>query len=58
MLNECFVDTPESDRADLDLQKIVEKLSNSISTIETAEGAALQAEIEQPLRRKSQKRSS
>lgn len=49
MLNECFVETPESDRADTDLQKLVEKLSNAIVQIDAADGAALQAEIEQTI---------
>jgi energy-coupling factor transporter ATP-binding protein EcfA2 len=49
MMQACFVETSESKQADLELQKIVQNVVNSISPIETAEGTALQAEIQRAI---------
>jgi len=49
MMRACFVETPESKHADFELQKIVQKVLNGIASIDTAEGSALQAEIEKTL---------
>lgn len=49
MMKACFVETQESRRADLELQKIVQNVLNSISSLDTTEGNALQAEIERTL---------
>ncbi|WP_186033438.1 ATP-binding protein [Burkholderia gladioli] len=49
MMRACFVETPESKHADFELQKIVQKVLNGISSIDTAEGSALQVEIERTL---------
>lgn len=49
MLRECFVETNESRRADLELQKIIQKVLNNISSIGTERGDALQAELERTI---------
>lgn len=49
MMRACFVETAESKHADFELQKIVQKVLNGISSIDTAESSALQAEIERTL---------
>ncbi|WP_183085294.1 ATP-binding protein [Trinickia fusca] len=49
MVRACFVETPESRRADFELEKIVQNVLNGIASIDTAEGSALQAEIEKTL---------
>jgi hypothetical protein len=49
MMRACFVETAESKHADFELQKIVQKVLNGISSLDTAEGSALQAEIERTL---------
>ena len=49
MLRDCFVETAQSERADLELEKIVQRVLNSISALETQHGSALQAEIERTL---------
>lgn len=49
MLRECFADTPQSDTADYDMQKIVEKLVNTMVAIETSEGKAIEEEIERAI---------
>lgn len=46
MLKNCFVETPESQKADLELQKIAQKLLGGIQAIDTAESKHLQSEIE------------
>lgn len=46
MLRECFVETPESQKADLELQKIAQKLLSGIETLDTGAGAALQDQLE------------
>ncbi|MEB2605803.1 ATP-binding protein [Burkholderia cenocepacia] len=49
MVRACFVETPESRRADFELQKIVQNVLNGIASLDTAESSALQAEIEKTL---------
>ncbi|ELX10445.1 hypothetical protein Jab_2c25360 [Janthinobacterium sp. HH01] len=49
MMTACFVETAESQKADFELQKIVQKVLNGISSIETRQGSALQEEIERTL---------
>ncbi len=49
MLRDCFVETAESNKADFELQKIVQRVLNDISSLETEHGGALQAEIERAL---------
>lgn len=46
MIRDCFVETSESAKADLELQKIAEKLLNTIETIDTSESKALQDQVE------------
>lgn len=46
MLRACFVETPESNKADLELQKIAQKLLNGIEALDTGHSAALQSEVE------------
>lgn len=49
MMCACFVETEESRRAELELQKIVQNVLNGITSLDTAEGSALRAEIERTL---------
>jgi hypothetical protein len=49
MLHDCFVESTESRKADLELQKIVQKVLNNVAAITTSHGGALQAEIERTL---------
>ncbi|MGU3454352.1 MULTISPECIES: ATP-binding protein [unclassified Methylobacterium] len=49
MLRDCFVETGESRKADLELQKIIQKVLNNISAISTGSGGALQAELERAM---------
>ena len=49
MLRDCFVETPESDKASFELQKIVQRVLNDISSLETEHGGALQEQIERAL---------
>lgn len=46
MLRKCFVTTPESRKADLELEKIAQKLLNGIESIDTDSSIALQSEVE------------
>lgn len=46
MLKACFVETSESRKADLELQKIAQKLLNGIETIDTGSGQALQEQLQ------------
>jgi hypothetical protein len=50
MLRDCFVETPESKKADIELEKIIQRVMNDITSLNTAEGGALQAEIELTMR--------
>jgi hypothetical protein len=52
MLRDCFVETAESTRADFEFEKIVQRVLNDISSLETQRGGALQAEIERTIRTK------
>lgn len=49
MLRECFVETGESRKADFELQKIIQRVLNTITTLETEQGGALQAELERTM---------
>lgn len=49
MLRDCFVETSESRKADLELQKIIQKVLNNISAVSTERGGALQAELERAM---------
>jgi energy-coupling factor transporter ATP-binding protein EcfA2 len=46
MIKVCFVESPESRKADIELQKIAQKLLNGIETLDTSQSAALQGDIE------------
>jgi hypothetical protein len=50
MLRDCFVETPESKKADIELEKIIQRVTNDITSLNTSEGGALQAEIERTMR--------
>lgn len=45
MLTECFVETSESRKAETELEKIAQTLVNSVKTLETSQGLALQQEV-------------
>jgi hypothetical protein len=49
MLRDCFVETGESRKADFELEKIIQRVLNNISAINTGQGGALQAELERTL---------
>jgi energy-coupling factor transporter ATP-binding protein EcfA2 len=49
MLSECFVETSESKKADLEIQKITQKLLNGIKSIDSSDSLLLQNEIERTL---------
>jgi hypothetical protein len=49
MLRDCFVETGESRKADFELEKIIQRVVNTITPIETGQGNALQAELERAL---------
>ncbi|MDO8902275.1 MAG: hypothetical protein Q7V15_13090 [Phenylobacterium sp.] len=49
MLTACFVETPESRKADVELQKIAQKLLNNIQQLDTSSSAALQEHIERAI---------
>lgn len=50
MLRDCFVETPESKKADVELEKIIQRVMNDITSLNTREGGALQEEIERAIR--------
>jgi hypothetical protein len=50
MLRDCFVETEESRKADFELEKIVQRVMNNITALNTSEGGALQEEIERTIR--------
>lgn len=50
MLRDCFVETSESRKADLELEKIIQRVLNTITPLETGQGGALQAELERTIR--------
>ncbi|MCW0047674.1 hypothetical protein OIU13_14170 [Brevundimonas sp. BT-123] len=49
MLRACFVETAESKKADLEIQKIAQKLISSISNLDTGKDGAFQAEVERAI---------
>jgi hypothetical protein len=49
MLRDCFVATSESRKADFELEKIIQRVINTITPLETGRGGALQAELEQAM---------
>lgn len=49
MLRDCFVETAESRRADLELEKIIQRVLNNISSLSTSQGGALRAELERAI---------
>lgn len=49
MLRDCFVETTESRKADIELEKIIQRVLNNIAPISTGGGGALQAELEQTI---------
>ena len=50
MLRDCFVESPESRKADLELEKIIQRVLNTITPLETGHAGALQAELERAIR--------
>ncbi len=50
MLRDCFVETSESRKADLELEKIIQRVLNTITPLETGQGGELQAELERTIR--------
>ena len=49
MLRDCFVATDESRKADLELEKIIQRVLNNISALNTGQGGALQEELERTM---------
>ena len=49
MLRDCFVETSESRKADLELQKIIQRVLNTVSPLNTGSGGELQAELERTM---------
>jgi len=49
MLRDCFVETSESKKADIELEKIIQRVMNTVTSIDTGNGIALQAELERAL---------
>jgi predicted type IV restriction endonuclease len=49
MLRDCFVETGESRKADFELEKIIQRVVNTITSIETGHGNALQVELERAM---------
>lgn len=49
MLRDCFVETTESRKADLDFEKIIQRVVNTITPLETGQGMALQVELERAM---------
>ncbi|KAB2771852.1 ATP-binding protein [Brucella anthropi] len=49
MLRECFVETAESHKADLELEKIIQNVLNNVSSIATNRGGELQDQIERAI---------
>ncbi len=52
MLRDCFVETAESHKADLELEKIIQNVLNNVAPIPTDRGGALQDEIERAINSK------
>ena len=49
MLRDCFVETNESRKADFELEKIIQRVLNTIAPLDTSHGGALQVELERTL---------
>lgn len=49
MLRDCFVETAESHKADLELEKIIQNVLNNVASIATDRGGALQDQIERAM---------
>lgn len=49
MLRDCFVETAESHKADLELEKIIQNVLNNVASIRTDQGGALQDQIERTM---------
>jgi hypothetical protein len=49
MLRDCFVETGESRRADFELEKIIQRVMNTITPLDSGQGSALQAELERAI---------
>ncbi|MDP2367236.1 ATP-binding protein [Rhodoferax sp.] len=49
MLRDCFVETGESRKADFELEKIIQRVLNNITALDTGQGGALQAELERTI---------
>ncbi len=49
MLRDCFVETAESHKADLELEKIIQNVLNNVSAISTNRGGALQDQLERAM---------
>ncbi|MEQ1671179.1 MAG: ATP-binding protein, partial [Hyphomicrobium sp.] len=49
MLRDCFVETHESRKADLELQKIIQKILNNVATVDTGSGGELQVQLERAI---------
>ncbi|KYK50024.1 hypothetical protein A1D31_22185 [Bradyrhizobium liaoningense] len=52
MLRDCFVETQESRKADFELEKIIQRVMNNITALNTGEGGALQEAMERTIRAK------
>ncbi|MCC8429884.1 ATP-binding protein [Reyranella aquatilis] len=52
MLRDCFVETAESRKADFELEKIVQRVLNNITALDTGQSTALQAELQRTLESK------
>lgn len=50
MLRDCFVETQESRKADFELEKIIQRVMNDITSLNTGEGGALQEQVERAIR--------
>lgn len=50
MLRDCFVETQESRKADFELEKLIQRVMNNITALNTGEGGALQEEMERTIR--------
>ena len=49
MLRDCFVETSESHKADLELEKIIQNVLNNVAFIATDQGGALQDQMERAM---------
>lgn len=49
MLRDCFVETGESRKADFELEKIIQRVVNTVTALETGQGGALQVQLERAM---------